>query len=241
MKSESNTGLIVVYAFAGVVIAVSATKVLTGIIIFFFSSMVSVLYFKIPFKNFKKIVLMIPFGGFIALFQPFTKGEHVIISLSFIHIYAEGLDFGLLLLSRLVASFSFIVLVSSLHEHEILAAMRWLRLPTQFIFMLSLTVRYLKEFYTMLNVLKNSITCRGFSLKAKMPYKRKIRIVSYLMGSLVVSSIERGERTYEAMASRGYSVSSKIFMREFNINIRELSLTVLLISCVSLIRLLELL
>lgn len=241
MKSEYNTGLIVVYAFAGVIISVSITKVLTGIIILFFSLIVSVLYFKIPLKNFKRIVLVIPFGGFIALLQPFIKGEHVIISLSFIRIYAEGLDFGLLLMTRLIASFSFIVLVSSMHEHEILAAMKWLRLPTQFIFMLSLTVRYLKEFYTMLNVLRDSITCRGFSLKARIPYKRKIRIISYLMGSLVVSSIERGERTYEAMASRGYSVSSKIFMKEFNINIRELSFTVLLIFCIGLIRLLELL
>ena len=64
--------------------------------------MVSHLSFK---ESFKRVLFILPFGGIIALFQPFIMAGTVIYTGPLgIHITYQGLMFGVLLMSRLVVS-----------------------------------------------------------------------------------------------------------------------------------------
>lgn len=67
---------------------------------------------------FKRIIYILPFGGFIAIFQPFIKPGTVLYALYFgINITYEGTIFGILLLSRLVVCISMIILFF-IHSNE---------------------------------------------------------------------------------------------------------------------------
>ncbi|MEN6573537.1 energy-coupling factor transporter transmembrane component T family protein, partial [Methanobacterium aggregans] len=101
---------------------------------------------KLSFKDsFIKILLILPFGGAIALFQPFIHAGTVIYTLPLgIHITAQGLAFGLLLISRLVVSLTCIVLLSSLSPmQEVVDSFKKLGMPRDLAMIFSLFIRYL--------------------------------------------------------------------------------------------------
>lgn len=160
-----------------------------------------------------RVLLILPFGLFIAIFQPFIQPGEILYSLPFgINITLEGIAFAQLLLSRLVISITSIVLFSYITPmKDIAEAFRRLHMPPEFAMIFSLFVRFLFLFYDELNTIRQAQASRCFSLSNKTPYLWKVKQMGYLFLMMFLRAYDRGEKVYESMASRGYNSESQIY------------------------------
>lgn len=192
------------------------------------------LFSKIPVLNvIKRILLILPFGVFIAVFQPFIRGESVILSLAGLPIYNEGLLFGITLFLKFLVSITSIVFLSSTTPmYEVINAGKKLGLPNILSTLLGMMIRYL---FLMYSVLESTITAqKSRALNRKnLNYNGMLNVFGSLIGLTFLKSYEQGERTYLGMLSRGYSMNSEIktFNQKINMNdILFLSFTTIIIS-----------
>lgn len=160
-----------------------------------------------------RVLLILPFGFFIAIFQPFIQPGYVLYSLPLgINITVEGIQFAELLLSRLIISITAIVLFSYITPmQDVAEAFRKLHLPNEFGMIFSLFVRFLFLFFDELQNIRQSQASRCFGLSNKASYIWKVKQVGYLFLMMFLRAYERGETVYQSMASRGYSTASKIY------------------------------
>ena len=182
---------------------------------------------RIPLKQaFIKVLIILPFGLFIALFQPFIQPGDVLYSLPFgINVTLQGLQFAQLLLSRLVISVTSIVLFSFITPMQSIAeAFRRLHMPNEFAMIFSLFVRFIFLFYDEFESIRQAQSSRCFGLTNKTPYKWKVKQYGYLFLMMFIRSYEQGESVYNSMASRGYSASSTIYYKKENSAIHSLIL-----------------
>lgn len=172
---------------------------------------VSHLSFK---ESFKRVLFILPFGGIIALFQPFIMPGMVIYSGPLgIHVTYQGLMFGILLISRLIVSLTCIVILSSLSPmQEVVNSFRRLGMPREFAMIFSLFIRYLFMFYEELNKILHAQRSRNFHIfNKKTTYMWRMKQLAYTIAMMFLRSYERGETVYFSMLSRGYSENSHIY------------------------------
>lgn len=189
-------------------------------------------------RSFMKILLIIPFGGSIAILQPFVHSGTVIYTLPLgIHITLQGAMFGALLISRLVVSLTCIVLLSSLSPmQEVAESFRKLGMPHDISMIFSLFIRYLFMFYDELQRILNAQATRNFDIfSKKTAYLWKLRQIAYTITMIFLRSYERGESVYLSMSSRGYSNKSELY-NETNKKIGRneyifIGTTLLIIAC----------
>lgn len=82
--------------------------------------------------HFKRIALLLPFGGAIIIFQPFIHPGNVLWAYSWIQITDTGLNWAILLFGRVITSLTAIVLLSSTSPmQEIVASFRKLKMPKE--------------------------------------------------------------------------------------------------------------
>jgi cobalt/nickel transport system permease protein len=165
-------------------------------------------------SSFIKILLIIPFGGSIAILQPFVHSGTIIYSLPLgINITSQGVIFGILLISRLIVTLTCIVLLSSLSPmQEVAESFRKLGLPRDFSMIFSLFIRFLFMFYDELQRIRNAQITRNFDIfNKKTAYMWRLRQVAYTVAMMFLRSYERGESVYLSMLSRGYSDQSRIY------------------------------
>ena len=186
---------------------------------------------------FKRILLILPFGGFIAVFQPFIKPGIVLLTLPLgITVSYEGLMFGALLLSRLFVCLSCIVLLSSVTPmDEIVKAMRKLGLPALLSNIISMTIRYLFLFFDELKTIQDAQKSRSFDIwNKRTSYVWRLKQIGYTITTLFLKSFEKGERVYFSMLSRGYSgepvlYNQKAYFNNINYVFLLISITFLII------------
>jgi cobalt/nickel transport system permease protein len=170
----------------------------------------------------KRILLILPFGGFISLFQPFVHGETVVFQIFGLPVYQEGLSFGLILFSKFLVSVTSVVFLSlTTPMHEVISAGRKLGLPNIMSTLLGLMVRYLFIMYDVLESTLRAQKARCLNRK-NLTYIQMLNIFGYSVGALFLRAYEQGERTYLGMISRGYSENSKIGLYERNIGFKEI-------------------
>lgn len=196
---------------------------------------------KISLKFFfKRILLILPFGGAIALLQPFIKPGLVLFSLPLgLQITYEGVMFGALLLSRLMVSLSSIVLLSSVTPiDDIVRSMRRLKFPKILTTLLSMTIRYLFLFFEELNNIRNAQKTRGFDIwNKKTSYLWRVKQVGNTIVMLFLKSFEKGESVYNSMLSRSYTGEPVSYNQESNVHTLDY---VLLITTILIIVFIEL-
>ncbi|MGP8022580.1 MAG: cobalt ECF transporter T component CbiQ [Methanobacterium sp.] len=188
--------------------------------------------------SFIRVAIIIPFGGSIAILQPFVHGGTVLYTLPLgINVTYQGIMFGLLLFSRLIVTLTCIVLLSSISPmQEVAESFRRLGMPREFSMMFSLFIRFLFLFYDELAKITNAQTSRNFDIfNKKIAYMWRLKMVAYTVLSMFLKSYERGESVYTSMASRGFSEKSKLYSgSKKEINLGEYSFiiaTVLVIVC----------
>lgn len=160
-----------------------------------------------------RVLLILPFGFFIAVFQPFIQPGDVIYTLPLgITITQQGLVFGELLLLRLAVCITSVVLFSYITPMQSVAeAFRKLHLPKEFGMIFSLFVRFLFLFFDEFEIIRQAQKSRGFGLSNEAPYKWKLKQFGYLFLMMFLRAYERGEAVYNTMACRGYSSESKLY------------------------------
>jgi cobalt/nickel transport system permease protein len=163
--------------------------------------------------SFKRIALLLPFGGAIIIFQPFIHPGNVLWSYSWLTITDTGLNWAILLITRMITSLTSIVILSSTSPmQQIVASFRRLKMPKDLAMILSIMVRFLFVFIDELAAIRKSQKSRNFHIHSKLtPYKWRIKQVGYSIAMMFVKSYEQGERVYKSMISRGFSDKSDLF------------------------------
>lgn len=171
---------------------------------------------KLSYKElFKRIALLLPFGGFIILFQPFIHPGTIIwtSSISWIHITDIGLNWAVILTARLTVCLTSIVLLSSTSPmQEIVQSFRKLGMPKDLAMILSIMVRFLFMFVEELESIRKSQKSRNFNIHSKKtPYKWRLKQVGYTIAMMFLKAYEKGETVYLSMASRCFSDKSELY------------------------------
>ena len=163
--------------------------------------------------SFKRIALLLPFGGAIIIFQPFIHPGNILWSYSWIKITDTGLNWAILLITRMIVSLTSIVILSSTSPmQQIVASFRRLKMPKDLAMILSIMIRFLFVFIDELAAIRKSQKSRNFHIHSKLtPYKWRIKQVGYSIAMMFVKSYEQGERVYKSMISRGFSDKSDLF------------------------------
>jgi len=230
------TLLIIVYAVYTTDFLVLILLEIYLIILLLFSK-VSISYFI------KRILMILPFGGFIAIFQPFIQKGLTLHTLPLgLTISYEGTIFAILLLSRLIVCLSAIVLLSSVTPIEaIVNSLRKLGFPKEMSMILSMTVRYIFVFFDELENILTSQKSRCFNIwNKKTSYTWKLKQIAYTIMMLFLKSFEKGETVYYSMLSRGYTGEAISYKEEspiMKIDYGIIALTIIIIFSAEIISL----
>ncbi|BDZ68060.1 cobalt ECF transporter T component CbiQ [Methanobacterium ferruginis] len=198
---------------------------------------------KLSFKtSLTRVLLLLPFGGFIIAFQPFIHPGNIIWSGAFgIHITDGGLMWAALLMSRLIVALTSIVLLSSISPmQEVVQSFRKLGMPREFAMILSLMIRFLFMFYDELHRITHAQKARCFdAFNNKISYKWRMKQLGYTVAMMFLRAYEQGETIYLSMASRGFSDKSKLYHdRKAKIGYSEyvfITTTLLLVACLQIL------
>ena len=195
------TFMIVIYSVYTVDLKILFILEIYLIILLLFSK-VSISYFL------KRVLIILPFGGLIAIFQPFIKEGLILYTFPLgLAVSYEGIIFGILLLSRLVVCLSAVVLLSSISPLDsIVNSMRKLGFPKEMAMILNMTVRYLFVFFDELENIINAQKSRCFNIwNNKTSYSWRLKQIAYTVMMLFLKSFEKGEAVYYSMLSRVYN------------------------------------
>lgn len=161
----------------------------------------------------KRILMLLPFGGAIIIFQPFIQPGNIIWSYSWLHITDFGLNWAILLFVRMIVCLTTIIIYSSTTPlQEMASSFRKLKMPRDLAMILSIMVRFLFLFIDELTSIRKSQKSRNFNIHSKnTPYKWRVKQVGYTIGMMFLKSYEQGERVHRSMVSRGFSDASEMF------------------------------
>jgi cobalt/nickel transport system permease protein len=168
----------------------------------------------------RRLCMVLPFGLFVIIFQIFFTNRyypvfHVIVNLPLgIHIYAESLEFSVILLMKFVICVTAIILLSSTTKlHDMLEGAGRMGLPPEFALTFGMMIRYLFVFGYIYRKINESLTTRCFDpFNSALSYRYRMKQIGYTVGTIFIRSYEQGERVYTSMLCRGYGKDSHIFI-----------------------------
>lgn len=232
----------IIISFAAIIAMVAypyAVSVWIPGLLFFLFFLVFWTISELPLKTyFKRLIMILPFGIFIIVFQIFFKNSHydsftVLVSLPLgINIYTQSVEFAAILFIKFIVCVSFIILLSSTTSmQKLLTGGRRLGLPPEFALVIGLMIRYLFVFAEMFGRIANVFETKCFnSFDRTLPYKYRLKILGYTVGTVFIRSYEQGERTYISMLCRGYSKDSYLHVSK-----KEIKKGEWIVVCISLI------
>jgi cobalt/nickel transport system permease protein len=160
-----------------------------------------------------RILAILPFGLGIILIQPFLKPSFVENYTPYpldlplgLSITYEGIAFGSSLLVKFLVCITAVVLLSSTTRlRDMVAAADRIGFPREFTLLLSMMVRYLFLFWSVLKRIKIAQQTRLFNIwNRDVPRKWVLKQIGYSISSIFIRSYEQGEKTYISMLCRGY-------------------------------------
>ncbi len=228
---DARVKIAVVFAAIIAVVAVPySTMVYTvGAVFFLFFAVLWGISGLSPVIYFKRLVMILPFGIFLIVFQIFFRNRYyetftTIATLPFgIEIYAESVEFASILLVKFLVAVSFIILLSSTTKtQDLLEGAGRLGLPAEFTLVLGMMLRYLYVFGYMIRKMRQSLETRCFDpFDRSLPYRYRLEKLAYAVGTLFIRSYEQGERTYLAMLCRGYGRESHLYISKKPLMLRD--------------------
>jgi cobalt/nickel transport system permease protein len=171
----------------------------------------------------KKVVLVSPFAIFVGIFNPLLDAGQVVL-LQELTISAGWLSFFSILVKFLLTVSTALLLVATTSFPGVCHALRQLGVPSLFVSQLLFLYRYI--FVLM------EETMRIVRARDMRSYGRRgtgIRIFVRLVGILFIRTIERAERVYYAMLSRGFQGDMPT-LKHFRITARDLGFAVFAIA-----------
>ena len=224
----------IILAFAAIIAMVaypySPDVIVPGVLLFAFFTVIWAFSGLSAVTYLKRLILILPFGIFIIIFQIFFENSRYdtftpILNLPLgIHVYAESVEFATILLIKFIVCISFIILLSSTTTmQDMLAGARRLGMPSEFVLVIGLMIRYLFVFAEIYGKVITVFEIRFFNaFDRNLPYRYRLKTLAYAIGSLFIRSYEQGERTYVSMLCRGYSKDSFLRVEKKKIHAKEL-------------------
>ncbi len=147
-----------------------------------------------------------------------------------VQIYIGGMEYGLLVFSRVAASASVLILLTITTSHnDILESMRWLRLPGTMIEISSFMRRYITTFSNEGKKLQMAQLARGgLSHKGSM---QQVREIASICGLLIMRAFAKSDSVYRAMLSRGWKPGVKV--QVVPVSSRDAALGILICSIIT--------
>jgi cobalt/nickel transport system permease protein len=154
---------------------------------------------NIPFRAiFKKVLFVSPFAVFIGIFNPLLD-THVLLAPFGIPVSGGWVSFLSILVKFVLTVSTALLLIAVTSFPGICEALERMKLPKVFVLQLLFLYRYL---FVLLDVglrMSRARDARSFGKKGK-----EIKTFVKLISVLLVRSVERAERIYQAMLSRGF-------------------------------------
>jgi len=172
-------------------------------------ALVAVWLAKIPLiEVLKRSSVALPFAGIVALSLPFTETGKVVWTSPVGCLLLTITDRGLILFATVLLKSWLSVMVSGLMVattpfHDLLHAMRLLRVPAVLAGIISFMFRYL---FVLVEEAQRMTTAReARSCGSGRSVAWQAQVLGGMIGSLFIRCYERSERIYAAMLSRGYA------------------------------------
>ncbi|MEQ8190724.1 MAG: cobalt ECF transporter T component CbiQ [Candidatus Eremiobacterota bacterium] len=181
------------------------------VLIFILLSKVPLLYI------FSRSLVIIPFTLFLSISMPFhyMDGYHVLMQFNIVHfdvrITEEGMrELAGVLLKSYFSVLSMIVLTSTTSFPALMRGFRILYIPKTLIVIIGFMYRYITVIAEEALIMLRARDCRyfgGFSL-------RQIKITGNMVAILFIRTLERSEKIYSSMLSRGYDGEIRTINRD---------------------------
>lgn len=116
--------------------------------------------------------------------------------------YREGFVRGIILMCRVLAGISTLLfLTMSTSINKLIFAAKWFHIPNAFLEVLTITYRYIFVLFDEMSSVKNAQKIRlGFS-----SYNKSMKSFGSISGIIILRAIDKSEKLYKAMKSRGYN------------------------------------
>jgi cobalt/nickel transport system permease protein len=197
-RLDPRIKLIVTLLFLFTVISFSKYEI-AALLPFFLYPMLLMTIGEIPFMFIlKKVILVSPFAVFIGIFNPLLDSGQVLI-FNGLTISAGWLSFFSILVKFTLTVSTALLLVATTSFPGVCHALRQLGLPSLFVSQLLFLYRYIFVLMEETMRIVRARNMRSFEQRGK-----GIRVFVRLVGVLFIRTIERAERVYYAMLSRGF-------------------------------------
>jgi len=206
-KLDPRLRVVLVTAFAFVTVLsenfwVLSIAALTGLVL----ALLAQLNVK---RTLRRVIAMDMFMIFLIILLPFTTPGEALFTVAGLSASKAGFLHALMILLKAHAVvLSLLALVGTLSATTLGHAMAHLRVPDKLVHLLLFTVRYLDVIGQEYKRMRRAMQARAFVLRTDMHTWRSI---GYLIGMLLVHSLERSERIMDAMKCRGYKGQFYLF------------------------------
>ncbi len=153
-------------------------------------------------RTLRRVIAMDLFMIFLIVLLPFTTPGDVLFTVAGLAASKQGLLHALMItLKANAVVFGLLALVGTMSATTLGHAMAHLKVPDKLVHLLLFTVRYLDVIGQEYKRMRLAMQARAFVMKAS---GHTWRSVGYLVGMLLIHSLERSERIMDAMKCRGY-------------------------------------
>ncbi len=166
-------------------------------------------FLLLPFSGFgrrRSLHRLLATNGFVLFLWatvPWTYPGQTMAMVGPLRITQEGIAVCLLVTLKANAIMAaFMALAGTIPSHRMGHALQRLRLPAKMCALIAFTCRYLDTLSREYVTLRTAATLRGFRPRTSL---QSYRTYAYLAGMLLVKSVERSQRVYEAMRCRGFN------------------------------------
>jgi len=176
---------------------------LEGQILAFLGGLLLVTAARLSSKEvFRRLFAVNLFVMILWLILPWTTPGTGLINLGPVAITSEGLDLALSISLKCNAIIlANLALLSTSTIFSLAHALAHLRVPSKMVQLFFFSWRYFHVIDSEFHRMKHAIKLRGFEPRSNM---HTYRTYAYLIGTLFIKSLERGERVYKAMLCRGF-------------------------------------
>jgi len=197
-RLDPRAKVIATLLFLFTVISFSKYEI-AGLLPFFLYPMLLMTIGEVPFMFIlRKVILVSPFAVFIGIFNPLLDSGEIIIFNS-LAISAGWISFFSIMLKFTLTVSAALLLIATTSFPGVCHGLRQLGLPSLFVSQLSFLYRYI--FVLMEETMR---IVRARNMRSYGERGKDMRIFVRIVGILFIRTVERAERIYFAMLSRGF-------------------------------------
>lgn len=233
-KWDPRTKIVIVLCLSSLGVFIQKIDIL--FIVLLISLITSLLVKSNLFSIIKKIKRVLYLFILIAIIQSiFTPAGKPIISIGdFSLLTLEGLEKGIQFVLRMGIIIISATILGTSNSRDIVQGLIQWRIPYEIAFMVSVGIRFLPMLTEEIKDSVNAIQLRGIELQ-EIPFKRKLKMYSYIFTPIVSSSIFKAQNLSVAMEARAFRVfpnrtSYRVLKMSFNDYI-----TIVLSLCITVI------